>query len=283
MGKALQSVCRAALRAIAVAAALGFMVFTPSPARAEFEIPGVDGEKGEIELEYRGAGHWGLPRPDPDTGEVDALRQSHELEIEYSLADWWMVRLTPNFEQAAGGDLDFVSIGLETQFVLVRRDGGPFGLALVLGYGPYSEFIDDDEPDEFEFGPIVELARGPWLLTLNPLLVDEIGGTSDQEWLGFEYAGQLQYRFASHWSVAALTFGEIEDLANAGSFNEQTHLLGSGLYWFSKPFDGGRALLRDGALDSEREPEWRVGVGGLAGLTDESADFTLRATIAVEY
>jgi hypothetical protein len=54
-----------------------------------------------------------------------------------------------------------------------------------------------------------------------------------------EYAGQLEYRFAERWSVAALAFGEIEDLAQCA--------------------------------------------GVLFGLTDASADATVRVMFAMEY
>ena len=70
---------------------------TSTSAHAEFEIPEVDAEKGAFEAEYRGASHWGLPPRDEDD-ESDLLRQSHELELQYGLTDWWMLRLTPNFE-----------------------------------------------------------------------------------------------------------------------------------------------------------------------------------------
>lgn len=254
---------------------LAWALLITSTARAEFEIPQVDGEKGEVEVEYRGARHWGPPHIDDDT----TIRQSHEVEFQYAVTDWWMVRATPNIEQQFGEDIEFVSVGFETQFVLVPRNGGSFGLALMLGYGPFSEFVDDGEPDEFEFGPVLELAHDRWLATLNPVLVDQIGN-SDQDWLGLEYAAQLQYRFASHWSVAALGFGEIEDLANTGSASEQEHLLGSGLYWFSRSF---LDIDNDEFPDAERSAEWVVGVGALFGLTDSSNDVALRATMSLEY
>lgn len=253
-----------------VALAFACLMLANSVVRAEFEIPQVDGEKGEIEVEYRGARHWG-----PASTTDDAIRQSHEVEFQYAVADWWMVRATPNVEQPFGGDIEFVSVGLETQFVLVPRDGGSFGLALMIGYGPFSEFVDD-EPDEFEFGPVVELSQGRWLATLNPVLVEQIDD-ADQEALGLEYAAQLQYRFASHWSVAALGFGEIEDLANAGPANEQEHLLGSGVYWFSRPY------FDDDGVESDDKAEWVVGVGALFGLTDSSSDVAVRATASLEY
>ncbi|ODR98174.1 hypothetical protein AUC69_09625 [Methyloceanibacter superfactus] len=251
------------------AIAVATLARPPGPAFAEYEIPEVDAEKGAIEAEYRGASHWGLP-PAEETGEgeLDALRQSHEIEFQYGVTDWWMLRLTPNVEQVAGDQLELASLGIETQFVLVPRHDGVFGLAFMAGYGPYSFLVADGRPDEFEFGPVMELAPGPWLLTFNPRLVDQLGEFADQEWLGFEYATQARYSVTERWGVAVLMFGEIEELVHSGPFDAQSHVLGPSLYVFSAP-------------DADRE--WNLGAGVLFGLTDASPDTSLRITFAVEY
>ena len=236
-------------------------------AHAEFEIPEVDAEKGAFEAEYRGASHWGLPRADEDD-DLDLLRQSHEVELQYGLTDWWMLRLTPNVEQPDGESIEFASIGVETQFVLVPRNGGELGIAFMAGYGPYSLFIEDDQPDEFEFGPVVEIAPGPWLFTLNPRLMKETGSAAEQDGLGFEYAAQARYSVTDRWAVAVLGFGEVEELVHAGPFDAQNHVLGPSLYVFSAP---------------EAEQEWSLGAGVLFGLTDASPEAALRITFAVEY
>lgn len=268
-----------AVRSLVAAAVLcGAAILLPGLAGAEFEIPEVDVERGGIEAEYRGASHQGLPAPDKD-GAIDALRQSHELEIQYGLTSFWALRLTPNVEQPAGASLEFTTIGLETQFVLVPRHGGTFGLALMGGYAPVSWFVDLEEPDEFEFGPVIEVAQGGWLLTLNPRLVDQVGRHAETEGLGFEYAGQLEYRFADRWSVALLSFGEIDELAHTGSFDEQTHLLGPGIYFYSSEDDEGKSRNNPGLMPGE----WSLGVGTLLGLTGASADTAIRVTFAVEY
>lgn len=259
--------------ALAGPAALTLLQST-DPAFAEFEIPEVDAEKGALEAEYRGASHWGLPSPSDDD---EALRQSHEVEFQYGMTDWWMLRVTPNVEQPDGESLEFASVGFETQFVLVPRREGTFGLAFMAGYGAYSLFVVGDTPDELEFGPVIEVAPGPWLLTLNPRLVDQVGEFADQEWLGFEYATQLKYQVGRRWALAVLMFGEIEDLANAGSFNSQTHVLGPSLYLSSAPD------LSGGEASGEEGREWSLGIGALFGLTDASADAALRVTFAVEY
>jgi hypothetical protein len=258
----------AGLRA-ALWAGAALLLLNPIQAFAEFEIPEVDGEKGGLEMEYRGAQHWGYPRPDED-GDIDALRQSHEVEIQYAIADWWMVRITPNFEEPADDEIDIFTVGVETQFVLVPRKGGKFGLALMAGYEPADWFVDVDDPDEVEFGPVAEFAIHKWLLTLNPRI-------ADQEELGFEYAAQLQYRFAAHWSGAVMAFGEIEELAHTGPFNAQTHAIGPSLYWFQS------AAEEEETFEGERKAEWSAGLGTLFGLTSQTADVTLRATLRMEY
>lgn len=68
------------------------------------------------------------------------------------------MRVTPNVEQPDGESIDLNSIGIETQSVLVRRNGVPFGLAFMAGYSPVSLFVDLEQPDGLEFGPVVEIA-----------------------------------------------------------------------------------------------------------------------------
>ncbi len=264
--------------AIGAVVGLASLALAGGVARAEFEIPEVDVQKGSVEAEYRGAGHWGLPAPQ-EAGEIDALRQSHEVEIQYGLTNYWALRLTPNAEQPGGDALRLTAVGIETQFVLKPRHDGGFGLAFMAGYSPVSLFADLEQPDEAEFGPVIELARGPWLLTLNPRLFRELGQYSDQDWFGAEYASQLEFRLARGWSVAALMFGEIEDLAHSGAFADQAHLLGPGLYLYSRnaSFPG----TDDG--DDGSGLQWSLGAAALFGLTEASTDSTLRVTFAVEY
>ena len=84
--------------------------------------------------------------------------------------------------------------------------------------------------------------RGVYLVIpadAEPTDVDQLGEHAETDNLNLEYAGQLEYRFAERWSVAALAFGEIEDLAQCA--------------------------------------------GVLFGLTDASADATVRVMFAMEY
>ena len=79
--------------------------------------------------------------------------------------------------------------------------------------------------------PILELATGKLLITLNPVFTDQVGDNETSDGLGFEYGWRAEYDFAKHWGLGVEMFGEIEDLANAGSFNDQNHSLGPTLFY----------------------------------------------------
>jgi len=78
--------------AISALVALGLTVGTTKPALAEFEIQESQVEKGEVEVEYRGAVHWGFPKAEREGAEEEGaleegeegefLRQSHDLEFQ---------------------------------------------------------------------------------------------------------------------------------------------------------------------------------------------------------
>ncbi len=249
---------------LAIAVAAG----APGQELAEFEIPEVDAEKGAFEAEYRGARHWGVPQT-TGVDDDDLLRQSHEVDLQYGLTDWWMLRLTPNVEQPEGESVELVSVGIETQFVMVPRRGGTLGVAIMAGFGPDKLFVDDeDQTNELEFGPVVEIAPGPWLFTFHPRLAKEVGSAAEQDGLGFEYAAQARLSMTERWAFAVPGFGEIEELVHAGPFEAQSHVLGPSLYVSSAP---------------DADGELTLGAGVLFGLTDISPDAALRVTFAVEY
>src|SRR5262245_116920 len=277
--------CTAAVSALAMA---GLILAGTKPVLAEFEIQEAEIEKGEIEIEYRGAYHWGVPQVTDENENADVLVQSNELELEMGITNWWMISVTSGFDKALGENLQATALEVETQFGLVRREGNGLGLAFQMGY---SQALNhgvqfDGEPNEFAFGPIVELARGPLLLTLNPLFGKQIGTFADQEGLGFDYGWRGEYNVNKRWALAVEMFGEIEDLANAGSFNDQVHSIGptlilnfggeeseSGQEEGSKGKVGGE---EDGKADEPAPMAFSMNVGVQFGLTDATSDTALK-------
>lgn len=198
------------------------------PAFAEFNIQEAGIEKGEVDIEYRGAYHWGVPQGAVANENANDLVQSHEIELQMSITNWWLIQITAGSDQPLGEDLQSSAVEIETEFALLKRHGD--GLALSF-QGGYAQALNHGEqvngaPNEFAFGPIVEVAKGPFVLTLNPLFTKQVGTFSDQEGLGFDYGWRAEYNCAKHWGIGVEMFGEIEDLANAGPFNNQVHSIG---------------------------------------------------------
>ncbi len=284
---------RLALSATASALAVaGLMFGTAKPALAEFEIQESQVEKGEVELEYRGAVHWGFPRAeqeeaeegeDEEAGEVaeeeeegEFLRQSHDFEFAYGITERWLFSTTLGTDEPLDGDYDVSSVEVELQYEIIQREGNGLGLAFTGGYGFATR---SGEADEIEFGPIVELASGNLLLTFNPFFSSQVGDNRETDGLGFEYGWRAEYDFAKHWGIGVEMFGEIEDLSNAGSFDDQAHSLGPTLFYNpgeeEEEGEGENGDDDDGATEAA-EMEFSLNVGVQFGLTDVTSDSALK-------
>ena len=277
-----RSVLTAALSALA---ALWLTVGTTKSALAEFEIQESNIDKGDVEVEYRGAVHWGIPQAEEGdaAGALDSeadqasLRQSHELETQWGATQWLLLSLTFSGDQPLGEDFALSAVELEAQVELIERKGNGFGLAFQGGYGFATR---GGEADEIQFGPIVELASGNLLLTLNPLFGAQVGDNRQTDGLGFEYGWRAEYDFAKHWGVGVEMFGEIDDLANAGSFNDQNHSLGPTLFYNPGEDDdddvGQAGDDDDNKVAGPAKIDFSLNVGVQFGLTDATSDTALK-------
>ena len=279
--------------AVSVVAALGLTVGTAKLALAEFEIQESQVEKGEVEFEYRGAVHWGFTKgekgeaaegEDEDEGALGEedegpLRQSHDFELQWGITDRWLFSTTATADQPLDEDFALSSVELGLQYELIQRKGNGIGLAFQTEYGFATR---GGEADGLGFGPIVELATGKLLLTLNPVFNTQVGENRDTDGLGFEYGWRAEYDFAKHWGVGVEMFGEIEDLANAGSFNDQNHSLGPTLFYNPGGDDdddegkGGDDDDDKGKVAGPPDMEFCLNVGVQFGLTDMASDTALK-------
>jgi hypothetical protein len=277
--------------AVSALAASGLTIGTSKPALAEFEIQESNVEKGEKEFEYRGAVHWGFPKTErDDAGEEEdkggaaeeeeegPLRQSHDFEFQYGITERWLFSTTLTADEPLDKDFALNSVELELQyeFIEIKNNKG-IGLAFQGGYGFATR---GGEADEIEFGPIVELGTGKLLLTLNPLFSGQVGENRETDGLGFEYGWRAEYDFAKHWGIGVEMFGEIEDLANAGSFDDQNHSIGPTLFW-NPGSEEGEAKGGDEDEDNNKVPgppnlELSFNVGVQFGLTDVTSDGALK-------
>jgi hypothetical protein len=255
---------------------------TAGAAFAEFEIQESTIDPGEIQLQYRGAWHSGLPSGGqvsdqdilPDDEEAP-LRQSHEFEIQMSPTTYWLLALTHAFDEPIDGDLTLTAIEAESQFELITLEGDGFGFAIQGGVEK-PVFKASQEPPDFHFGPILEVAQDEFLLTLNPLFFKELGHLAEQEGWGFEYGWQAKYEITERLSLALEMFGEIDDMSNAGPFDEQQHSIGPAFYYTIEAEKG------DGITVPESR-ELTLSLGGQFGLTSQTSDFAVKVFIGYEY
>ena len=260
-------------------ATAGLTLIGSKPGLAEFQIQEAGIEKGEAEVEYRGAYHWGVPQVTDANPNANDLVQSHEVELSYGLTNWWLMQFTMGFDQPLGENLQSSDVEIETEFALIKPEGD--GIALSF-QGGYQRALNSDA-DEIGFGPIVELARGDLLITLNPLFTDQVGPNRDTDGLGFEYGWRAEYDFAKHWGVGVEMFGQIEDLSDTGSFNQQNHSMGPTLFYNA---GGNNADEREEKEikkgDSEAKvvsplaTEFFLNVGMQFGLTNAASDAALK-------
>ena len=268
-----------AARAAASALLLGA---SAGAALAEFEIQESTIDPGEIQLQYRGAWHSGLPRNSsandddilPDDEEAP-LRQSHEFELQMSLTTWWLVAITHGFDEPVNGDFRLSTIEVETQFELITLEGNGIGLAVQGGVEKPVLEASREEPPDFHFGPILEAVHEDFQLTLNPLFFKELGSLADQTGWGFEYGWQAKYQLTERLSLALEMFGEIDDMANAGPFDEQQHSIGPAFYWTIEAEGDG--------ITVPKSRELTLSLGGQFGLTSETSDFAVKVFIGYEY
>ena len=287
------------MAAVSALAATGLTISTATPALAEFEIQESQVEKGEVEIEYRGAVHWGFPRAEREEAEEgeeggameeeeegEFLRQSHDIELQWSVTDRWMFSTALSADEPLDDDFDVSSVEVELQYELIEREGNGLGLAFLGAYGFATR---SGEADEIEFGPIVELASGKALLTTNTLFTSQVGDNRETDGLGFEYGWRAQYGFAKKWAVGVEMFGEIEDLSHAGSFNDQQHSIGPTLFFNSGGDDddddngNGNGNHNNNTLAGPAKAEFSMNVGVQLGLTDLTSDTALKFQGALEF
>jgi hypothetical protein len=272
-----------ALAAASTLAVAGLAFSAAKPAFAEFSIQEAGIEKGETEFEYRGAYHWGVPEVTLNNPNANDIVQSHEFELQYGATNWWLLQFTLGADQPLHEDFNVSDVAFETEFALIKRRGDGIALSIQGGYDKAINHGDENGPDTVAFGPIVEVASGKLLITLNPLFTDQVGPNRDADGLGFEYGWRAEYDFAKHWGVGVEMFGEIEDLSNAGSFNDQNHSIGPTLFWNpgeeEEEDEGEKNEAKGGDDEKAAGPpkmEFSLNVGVQFGLTDATSDTALK-------
>jgi hypothetical protein len=313
------------LALVASAALLG----SAGTARAQFVVEEPEAEQGSVELEYNGDYHFGNPRRRvvEEGGEIiadenEVLRQRHVFGIGFGLTNYFAFSIEAELEQErledfddlalanSFGDLEATEIQFEGIAVLrpLKKDG--FGAAAFISYVAAL----GDDPNQFQIGPILKIAQGPWSATTNLFFIKNIGGGErepdgsifrDQRW-DFEYAWQAKYQASERWAFALEGFGTINRLGDSGRKSEAVerfgdqdqHRLGPVAYYTLKlPRSAKNASMKDangdeaaganaGEADNGDDDEATTvtaGFGVLFGLNDDTSDVALKWSLEVEF
>ena len=214
--------------------------------------------KGELEIEEHGGFYSG-------PGEDEHLNQTHELEGKYGITERFEVILEGVFEDEIGEDFVAEEIELGGQYEIIQRHGNGFGLAFRTLY----ELSLLGGPDEILFGPLAKVVSGPNSATINTFFVGQVGENVEIDSLELLVNWRLKRELNERWALGVEGYSEIEDLANAGSFDEQGHRLGPVAYYEFPHAEG--------------TPEWKAAGGVLFGLSDAVSDVTYKFDIEVEF
>jgi hypothetical protein len=302
---------RIAACAIAVTAGATALcdVAAAGPAVGQFEVKTLESEPGEIEFQSQNAYAFGNPRRkiiDNGGGDIEAddnslAKARNALELEFGITPNLKTRIGIEYEkerreefttarEAQGyEDLKLDEYAAEVIWIAIPRKGDGAGFGVVVEYEVPAE---SGGARTLIAGPIFEWANGPWLLSLNPTLVQFFGGERNDagqkdEKIDFAYANQLKYRWSNHIDLALESYGTVDRVGGRGGKSEEAalfgdfdqHRLGPVIYWnFTPSF---AAAPKKAGDDDDDEKMVSLGVGALFGLNDNTPDTTLKLSMEV--
>jgi hypothetical protein len=299
-------------------------------ANAQFEVEEPEAQQGEVELEYNGDYHFGNPRRRIaiDGGEIvadenEVWRQRHVFGIGMGLTNFFKLTIEAEFEQErldefddvvlanSFGDLEATEIQFEGIAVLRPLKGDGFGAAAFISYVAAL----GDDPNQFQIGPILKAAQGPWSATTNLFFIKNIGGGErepdgsifrDERW-DFQYAWRVNYQISDRWALALEGFGTINRLGDSGRRSEAVELFGDqdqhrlgpvGYYTFKHARPARMGSLKDngngeasagqagGNGNGDEDDDGTIvtaGFGVLIGLNEDTSDVALKWSLEVEF
>lgn len=288
----------------AMSAALNHGPALAGPAIGQFEIKSLESTPGEIEFQSQNAYSLGTPRRrtidlggDLEADPNSLPLQRHALELEFGITTFLKTRIGIEYEKersedpatvrAANGyeELKLDEYAAEVIWVMIPRRGDGFGLGVVVEYEHPAE---SGEARTLNYGPLIELANGPWSMTLHPMLIQFFGGERNpagqqDEKFDFGYAARVMNQWSENFAIAIEAYGTVERVGGRGGRSEEAalfgdfdqHRIGPVLYWSWEP--GGNPFGR------EEESEVTLGLGTLFGLNDDTPSSTLKLSMEVTF
>ncbi len=211
---------------IAVAAVTaGLVVAWTQPARAELQVRSPFVDWRELEFEHNGLVTFGPKGSDTDRA------QSYTNSIGYGVTPWWEIELEGEMSSGGGQHLIWDATTLENTFQITER--GKYFVDVGF-FAEYSQ-ATGPSPNSVTFGPILYKELTIFGVdtghTLNVFFSRETGGGASRA-TEFEVAWQSVALIHPLFAPGFEYYGTIDDLGNAGSFNQQEHFIGPVLTGF---------------------------------------------------
>lgn len=180
---------------------------------------------------------------------------SHTVEWEYGVTDRWTISLYGDFEKPKNEDLKFT----QTRAVVARyRFFNPgerfFNPAVYFEYYVPREQYQGVQEEKLEARIILEKEVNGWEIKVNPILEKPLSDLA--EGLVLEYAAGVYKDVLPKLSLGLEAFGEIGQIANTNSSDDQTHYLAPAVEYKVKD---GIAIGGSVALGQTKASENRVG------------------------
>lgn len=214
-------------------------------------------KKGETKIEEHGALYTG-------PGEDERLRQAHWVELKHGFTDRFEVIVEGVFRQAVGESIEARLLEIGAQYEIIERQGDGLGFAFRTFY---ELALQDHAPDEILFGPLAKLVRGRDSATINTFFVGQLGSEAKIDSPELKVNWRLKRELTGRFALGVEGFSSIEDLAHAGSFDDQKHRLGPVAY-----FEFGRA-----------KPKWEFAAGALFGVSEATSDATFKFDVEAKF
>lgn len=175
-------------------------------------------EEGEREIEFKSG----------TAEDQDGVRKTVSmLGVGYGATDYWFTEIYLKHEHEGSGSLDLIEF--ENKFQLTETGKYPVDLGVVVEL----EFPinDNDEPNEFKFGPLLQTDLGMFQLNTNLLFERKFGGNDDGDHvteMGYQVQGK--YRLRPEFEFGFQGMGEMGEWDDWNDSSEQEHKLGPAIF-----------------------------------------------------
>jgi hypothetical protein len=195
-------------------------------------------------------------------GLAGSTREVHSSAFTQGITDIWQVKGVVAFDRLDQQGYEAVAAVVENTFaILDAKKSGGLGLAWFTGI---AVSLVDRETNAVVYGPILRLGAGPTSLVLNPFLETTFG--QNEEGTALLYAWQLKHEARKGLFLGLEGYGRYPDIT--GGEGAERHRIGP-LVAFEFDVGEKRTLTLE--------------TGVLFGLTEETADTTIRAQVSLTF